>query len=125
MKNLTNLKSVLAQVTLDKIEEELLSNVGLDDYHHVCFNTDHYVIYTSEAKEFIAEYFEDSFEAINFVQDYEIEMYGEHFTKIDEVSIVNMIVYIVGEELFSETGLYEKELSLGEFELEIRYAIDA
>ena len=71
------------------------------DLHHEVFNTDYYIIGTYEAKEALREY--DVFRAIEKVQTYEKENFGEVYTDLsDPEKLVNMLYYIIGEEVLYE-----------------------
>lgn len=72
-----------------------------DDLHHEVFNTDYYIIGSHQAKEALEEY--DVFEAIAKVQNYEKENFGEVYTDLsDPEKLVNMLFYIIGEEVLWE-----------------------
>ena len=71
------------------------------DLHNEVFNTDYYIIGTYEAKEALKEY--DVWEAIEKVQTYEEENFGEVYTDLsDPEKLVNMLYYIIGEEVLHE-----------------------
>ena len=71
------------------------------DLHHEVFNTDYYIIGTHEAKEALREY--DVFKAIEKVQTYEEENFGEVYTDLsDPEKLINMLYYIIGEEVLYE-----------------------
>ena len=71
------------------------------DFHNEVFNTDYYIIGTYEAKEALTEY--GVFEAIEKVQTYEQEVFGEVYTDLsDPEKLINMLYYIIGEEVESE-----------------------
>ena len=71
------------------------------DLHNEVFNTDYYIIGTWQAKEALNEY--DVFDAIETVQDYEKSNFGETYTDItNPEALVNMLYYIIGEEVISE-----------------------
>ena len=71
------------------------------DLHHEVFNTDYYIIGSYEAKEALREY--DVWEAIEKVQTYEKENFGEVYTDLsDPEKLVNMLYYIIGEEVLYE-----------------------
>lgn len=83
---------------------ETLEN-GFDGYycelHNEVFNTDYYIIGTYKAKEALKEY--DVFEAIDLVQDYEKEQFGEIYTDLsDPEKLINMVYYIIGDEVIGE-----------------------
>lgn len=71
------------------------------DLHNEVFNTDYYIIGTYQAKEALKEY--DVFEAIELVQTYEKDMFGEVNTDLsDPEKLINMLYYIIGDEVISE-----------------------
>ena len=71
------------------------------DLHHEVFNTDYYIIGTYEAKKALEEY--DVWEAIEKVQTYEKDNFGEVYTDLsDPERLVNMLYYIIGEEVLFE-----------------------
>ncbi len=71
------------------------------DLHSEVFNTDYYIIGTYRAKEALNEY--GVFEAIEKVQTYEKDNFGEVYTDLsDPEKLINMLYYIIGEEVLSE-----------------------
>ena len=67
------------------------------DLHNEVFNTDYYIIGTHQAKEALKEY--DTFEAIDKIQEYEKDNFGEVTTDLsDPEKLINMLYYIIGEE---------------------------
>lgn len=71
------------------------------DLHHEVFNTSYYIVDTEQAKEALKEY--DVFEAIQKIQTYEKEMFGEAYTDLsDPTKLINMLFYIIGEEVLYE-----------------------
>ena len=88
---------------------ETLEN-GFDGYycdlHNEVFNTDYYIVGTYRAKEVLREY--DVFDAIELVQDYEKEQFGEIYTDLsDPEKLINMVYYIVGDEVICEMNEIE------------------
>lgn len=86
---------------------ETLEN-GYDGYycdlHNEVFNTDYYIIGTYAAKEALREY--DVFEAIELVQNYEKDNFGEIYMDLsDPEKLINMVYYIIGDEVIGE--MYE------------------
>ena len=76
------------------------------DLHNEVFNTDYYIIGTHKAKEALREY--DVFEAIELVQTYEKDNFGEIYTDLsDPEKLINMVYYIIGDEVIGE--MYEIE----------------
>jgi len=71
------------------------------DLHDEVFNTDYYIIGTGKAKQALKEY--DVFEALEKVQTYEKDNFGEVFTDLSNPEkLVNMLYYIIGEEVLFE-----------------------
>lgn len=71
------------------------------DLHNEVFNTDYYIIGNYQAKEALREY--DVFEAIELVQTYEKEQFGEVYTDLSKPeNLINMVYYIIGDEVISE-----------------------
>ncbi len=71
------------------------------DLHNEVFNTDYYIIGTHEAKEALKEY--DIFKAIEKIQKYELDNFGEVYTDLsDPEKLINMLYYIIGEEVLYE-----------------------
>ena len=71
------------------------------ELHNEVFNTDYYIIGTHKAKEALTEY--GVFEAIEKVQEYEKFNFGEVYADLsDPEKLINMLYYIIGEEVESE-----------------------
>jgi len=71
------------------------------DLHNEVFNTDYYIIGTYQAEEALKEY--GVFKAIEKVQTYEKENFGEVYTDLsDPEKLINMLFYIIGEEVLNE-----------------------
>jgi hypothetical protein len=71
------------------------------DLHNEVFNTDYYIIGTHEAKEALKEY--GVFDAIEKVQTYENDNFGEAYTDLSNPEkLINMLYYIIGEEVLYE-----------------------
>ena len=71
------------------------------DLHNEVFNSDYYIIGTEQAKEVLKEF--DVFAAIEKVKKYEKYNFGEIYTDLsDPEKIINMLYYIIGEEVLYE-----------------------
>ena len=79
---------------------------SMEDLHHEVFNTDYYIIGTHTAKQALTEY--GVFEAIDVVQEYEDNAFGERYTDVsDPEKLANMIYYIIGEETINDLELID------------------
>lgn len=75
-------------------------NDNIDDLHHHCFNSDYYIIGTYEAKKWLGD---EVFNIIDTIKEYENDNFGEVNTDFsDPEKVVNMYVYIIGEEIVSD-----------------------
>jgi len=80
--------------------EEDSPNYWKDDLHHNAFNNDYYIIGTYQAKQWLGDM---TFDVINFIKEYEQFNFGEVYTDLsDPEKVVNMYVYIIGEEIVSD-----------------------
>jgi len=71
------------------------------DLHHKVFNTSYYIIGTYEAKKALEEY--GVWNAIEKVQEYEKDNFGEVYTDLSNPEkLINMLYYIIGEEVLFE-----------------------
>lgn len=71
------------------------------DLHNEVFNTDYYIIGTYEAKKALEQY--GTFEAIEEIQTYEKNNFGELYTDLSNPeNVANMLYYLVGESAVNE-----------------------
>lgn len=70
------------------------------DIHNDLFNTDYYMIGYYNCEKWLGN---KSFDIIRYIKDYENDIFGEVSTDLSSSeSVVNMYVYIIGEELLEE-----------------------
>jgi len=70
------------------------------DLHHEIFNTGYYIVGRHEAKEWLGDM---AFDVIDFIKQYEQFNFGEVYTDLsDPEKVVNMYVYIIGEEIVAD-----------------------
>ncbi len=74
------------------------------DLHHALFNQDYYIIGYYQAEQWLLSHKMSSFEAIQIVQEYENEHFGEARMYDNAEKVVNMLAYIYGEELLYENN---------------------
>jgi hypothetical protein len=108
----TSIKKELAQHVLDRISDGVIDDTNRDDWHFYCFNEDYYIVYHSVALEWLKRHDLDAFDAIDIVREYEVDNFGEMITPINPDNIVNMLVYIYGEELIHGENIEELKKSL-------------
>jgi len=91
----------------DYDKEDLKRLIKDGDLHNEIFNTGYYVAYYSEANEWLGD---QAFEIIGIVKEYEEDNFGEVTTDLsDSTAVVNMYVYIVGEDIMSEDSRFERD----------------
>jgi hypothetical protein len=95
------IKKELTLHILDYINDGIVNNENIEEAHFYCFNEDYYIIGYYEAKQWLKKHNIDAFEAIDIVREYENDHFGEFTTDINPASIVNVIAYIYGEEIFN------------------------
>jgi len=78
----------------------------LSELHHEAFNESYYIIGYYRAEQWLKKHDVSAFEGIKFVQDYEREQFGDEGVRTydNAETLVNMIVYIIGEQLVYETN---------------------
>ena len=75
-------------------------NDWFHDLHHWAFNMDYYIIGTYQAKQWLGDM---AFDVIGFIKQYEEDNFGEVYTDLSNPEkVVNMYVYIIGEEIVSD-----------------------
>ncbi len=104
-------KEVLIDYAIEELEHNGLPDETLTfrydslyDFHHKLFNEDYWFYDHLNAFRWIKSAFEslDAFELIDYVEQYEVSMFGEKNTRVDKCSIGNMLIYIAGEEMLHE-----------------------
>ena len=100
----TSIKTELQEHILDCLNEGILTNENFEDWHYHCFNEDYYIIGYYEANQWLEKHNMNAFEAIDIVREYEVDNFGVFTTETNSESIVNMLVYIYGEEIIQSTG---------------------
>lgn len=106
MTKLQNKREEIKQHAIERLTELKDSNIYGADLHNEIFNTDYYIIGRYKAQQWLGE---DVFEAIDMIKGYEIDNFGEVSTDFSEPErVVNMYVYIIGEELLNDCETVNK-----------------
>ena len=101
------MKSTIETDIKDYAIDQLRDGVGVGtlgcELHNDLFNTDYFIIGTYQAKEWLKNG-PGVFEAIELIQDWEEEQFGEKYTDCSNPeAVVNMYAFIRGEDLLSES----------------------
>ena len=98
-----SIKAELKEHVQDGIDLGSLTPENVDEWHHIAFNEDYYIIGYYNAEEWLKKHDVSAFEAIAHIIEYEEDNFGEVTSKLDNAeSVVNMYTYILGEEIISE-----------------------
>ncbi len=101
----TELKEHLINVVNEQMDADAS---GFEDLHYLAFNEDYYIIGYYQASEWLKGHEVSEFEAIADVIQWEDDVLGEVSLKAEDINsekIVNLYVYIKGEELISELDI--------------------
>ena len=92
-------KTEMRQEAIEAILDTLYSYTGYYcDLHNEVFNTDYYIIGIYEAKQALRRL--DVFDAMEMVQEYEQNNFGEIYTNFSNPEkLINMVYYIIGEQV--------------------------
>jgi hypothetical protein len=112
MRNLNQLsqeaQSEIFELIYDAANENRLSDVYACDAHNEIFNTDYFIVGRYEAQKWLENNI-GVFQAIDIVTEYEENNFGAVTTEIsDPERLVNMLVYIVGEEAMQQISTFNK-----------------
>ena len=83
-----------------------VKDIYCDDLHNMIFNTDYFIIGTYKAKKWLGD---NLLEVISYIREYEKNYFDFMETSTDfscTESISNMISYILGEEIFQESKIF-------------------
>ena len=102
--NTENKIKEITEFTKNRVEEihnydpDKLNDIS--ELHHEIFNTDYYIIGRYQAQKWLGE---DTFDCIAKIVEYEETNFGETYTDfVEPERVVNMYVYIIGEEILSD-----------------------
>ena len=108
-----SIREELKQHVINTIKEQDLDSFG--ELHFHAFNEDYYIIGYYQAEQWLKQHDISSFEAIADVVQWEREMLGEVSLDCEDINsekIVNLYVYVLGEELLSEYDLEQDQADL-------------
>tara|TARA_R100001129_G_scaffold66494_1_gene45405 strand:+ start:389 stop:721 length:333 start_codon:yes stop_codon:yes gene_type:complete len=91
---------------IEEHDEEWIKE-NIDDLHHYVFNENYYIIGTYEAKQWLSD---EVFNVIEIIKEYENLHFGQVNTDFSNPErVVNMYVYIVGEQIVNDYRENEHE----------------
>lgn len=102
MKNYTRINAELIQYTINGLQDLKGANTYVCDLHNEIFNTDYFLIGYYNCEKWLEKNV-GVFDAIRTIQEWEINNFGVLNTPMtDSEKILNMYVYIKGEEILNE-----------------------
>ena len=89
-----------------KAKDKFAQLVKDGDLHNQFFNEDYYIIGRYEAKQWLGD---QVFDVIGIIQEYENDNFGEVTTDLTEPeNVVNMYVYILGEDIMANDDRFDR-----------------
>lgn len=87
----------------DLINDGVLTDDNKDDWHFHAFNEDYYIIGYYNCEQWLKKHDVSVLEAVNTIREYEQANFGEVTTDLSySEGVVNMYVYILGEEIIAD-----------------------
>jgi len=109
----TSIYNELLEHVINTIQDQELDN--FDDLHHYAFNDDYYIIGYYQADQWFKKHDISAWEAIADAIEWQYDVFGECQLKPENINsekIVNLYVYIMGEQLLSGFDLDQDRDSL-------------
>ena len=103
---MNQLKQDVASYMISQLEDQVGLDNDVSDLHHYLLNEDYFIIGTYKAKQWLGS---EVFDVIETIREYEQSNFGEVSTDFsDPEKVANMIAYILGEEILSESDIYQQ-----------------
>lgn len=101
-------KKELVNTIIDALNDGRLNDLSVSEIHNEVFNTDYFIIGHYQAEQWLIKN-GGVFAAIETIQDYEKDNFGEFVTDLSEPErVCNMYVYILGEEILNSLDTIQK-----------------
>lgn len=97
-----SIKAELEAHVQDLINDGVLTEDNKEDWHHIAFNEDYYIIGYYDAEQWLKKHDVSVFEAIETIIEWERDVFGEVALKSEDMNaekIVNLYVYVISEQL--------------------------
>ena len=103
---MNQLKQDVASYMISQLEDQVGLDNDVSDLHHYLLNEDYFIIGTYKAKQWLGS---EVFDVIETIREYEQSNFGEVSTDFsDPEKVANMIAYILGEEILSDSDVYQQ-----------------
>ena len=103
---MNQLKQDVASYMISQLEDQVGLDNDVSDLHHYLLNEDYFIIGTYKAKQWLGS---KVFDVIETIREYEQSNFGQVSTDFsDPEKVANMIAYILGEEILSDSDVYQQ-----------------
>ena len=103
---MNQLKQDVTSYMISQLEDQVGLDNDVSDLHHYLLNEDYFIIGTYKAKQWLGS---EVFDVIETIREYEQSNFGQVSTDFsDPEKVANMIAYILGEEILSESDIYQQ-----------------
>ena len=103
---MNQLKQDVASYMISQLEDQVGLDNDVSDLHHYLLNEDYFIIGTYKAKKWLGS---EVFDVIETIREYEQSNFGQVSTDFsDPEKVANMIAYILGEEILSDSDVYQQ-----------------
>ncbi len=103
---MNQLKQDVASYMISQLEDQVGLDNDVSDLHHYLLNEDYFIIGTYKAKQWLGL---EVFDVIETIKEYEQSNFGQVTTDFsDPEKVANMYAYILGEEILSESDIYQQ-----------------
>ena len=103
---MNQLKQDVASYMISQLEDQVGLDNDVSDLHHYLLNEDYFIIGTYKAKQWLGS---EVFDVIETIREYEQSNFGQVSTDFsDPEKVANMCAYILGEEILSESDIYQQ-----------------
>jgi len=103
---MNQLKQDVASYMISQLEDQVGLDNDVSDLHHYLLNEDYFIIGTYKAKQWLGS---EVFDVIETIREYEQSNFGQVTTDFSNPEkVANMIAYILGEEILSESDIYQQ-----------------
>lgn len=103
---MNQLKQDVTSYMISQLEDQVGLDNDVSDLHHYLLNEDYFIIGTYKAKQWLGS---EVFDVIETIREYEQSNFGEVSTDFsDPEKVANVIAYILGEEILSDSDVYQQ-----------------
>ena len=103
---MNQLNQDVASYMIAQLEDQVGLDNDVSDLHHYLLNEDYFIIGTYKAKQWLGS---EVFDVIETIREYEQSNFGQVTTDFsDPEKVANMYAYILGEEILSESDIYQQ-----------------